>query len=331
MAPGGPASAPPPALDQRLAAALAAAGAAPVIVTGAGGWLGLVTLDLLRGLLGENFGTRVLAYGSHARPIALPGGAVLPCRALPELDAYDGPPPLVIHHACLTKDRVAALGVAAFLEGNDAIRGHVAWLLRRRGAAGLFLPSSGAVYGPGRVLARDAAANPYGVSKLRDEALFSELAAAAGIPLVIARVFNMAGPFINKPEAYALASFLVALAAGRAVEIRAAGRVVRSYLHAGDLLRLALGALLLRPAEAPFLFDTEGEVAIEVGDLARRCAAVLGRPEAVIHRAAPDGRPDDVYVGDGTAMRALAAALGLPLRPLDVQIAETAASLAPAA
>lgn len=324
MAPGGQDL----SLEKRLAAALAESGA-PVIVTGAGGWLGMVTLYLLRGLLGEGFGARVLAYGSHAREIVLPGGTALTCRALPELAAYDGPPPLVIHHACLTKDRVTAFGVADFMAGNDSIRGYVAGLLRRRRAVGLFLPSSGAVYEPGRVLARDAAANPYGVSKLRDEALFTELAAQAGFPLVIARVFNMAGPFINKPEAYALASFLIALAAGRAVEIRAAGRVVRSYLHAGDLLQLALGALLLRPVDSPFLFDTEGEVAIELGDLARRCAAVLGRPEAEIHRATFDGRPDDVYVGDGTAMRALAAALNLPLRCLDVQIAETAAGLMP--
>jgi UDP-glucuronate decarboxylase len=314
------------ALHKRLSAALSA-GTAPVIVTGAGGWLGRVTLDLLCDLLGERFDTRVMAFGSHARDILLPGGRQLYCRALADLAAYDGPPPLIIHHACLTKDRVGALGADAFLAINASIRDQLSELIRRCGTAGFFLPSSGAVYGPGRNLTEDAAANPYGVSKLRDEVHFSDVARRGGFPLVIARVFNMSGPFINKPEAYALASFLTALQAGRPIEIRATRRVVRSYVHAGDLLLLVLGALLLRPMADPLLFDTEGELAIEVGDLARRCVRVLGVAEAAIHRPNPENLPDDVYVGDGATMRTLAAALSLPLRPLDTQIADTAAGL----
>jgi nucleoside-diphosphate-sugar epimerase len=313
-------------LHKRLAAALSA-GTAPVIVTGASGWLGRATLNMLRDLLGECFDTRVLAFGSYARDVLLPGGIRVGCRALADLAAYDGPPPLIIHHACLTKDRVSALGADAFLGINDGIRDQLTDLVKRRGAVGFFLPSSGAVYGPGRNLAQDAAANPYGVSKLRDETRFSVLAQEGGFPLVIARVFNMSGPFINKPEAYALASFLVALKAGRPVEIRATRRVVRSYVHAGDLLLLVLGALLLRPMEDPLLFDTEGELAIEVGDLARRCAAVLGVPGASICRPNLEDLPDDVYVGEGAVMRKLAAELSLQLRPLDTQIADTAADL----
>lgn len=316
-----------PALFGRVASVLAAV-QTPIVVTGGSGWLGLATLDLLDAALGPAFAQRVHAYAGRARDLRLRSGRDVPCRALPALADYAGPPPLVLHYACLTKDRVEGKGAIAFQTGNAAIRDAVTGLIRRRGARGLFLPSSGAVYGSDRSLAASPAGNPYGADKLLDEARFAELATGAGAPCVIARVFNLAGPRINKLEAYALAAFVVALLADRPIEIQARGRVVRSYVHVEDLLLLALGSLLLAPAAEPVRFDTEGELAIEVQVLARRAATLLGRADVPISRAAPDGRPDDVYVGDGTAMRALAEQLGLPLRELDVQIRDTAADLA---
>ena len=304
-----------PALFARIAAALAA-DPAPIVLTGGGGWFGRATLDLLDQVLGPALDARVSVYGSHARSLPLRSGRTVECLGLHALADYAGAPPLLLHYACATKDRVAGLGAAPFLAINAEIRDTVAALVERRGARGIFLPSSGAVY--------DSGENPYGMSKLLDEDRF---AGRAGVPIVIARVFNLAGPYINKHQVYALASFLVALIRGRPIEIRARGRVMRSYLHVGDLLLLALGSLLLSPGAGPVRFDTQGAETIEVEALARRAAALLGRADVAIHRAAPDGRADDVYVGDGTAMRALAAALDLPLRDLDTQIIDTASYL----
>jgi nucleoside-diphosphate-sugar epimerase len=300
-----------------------------VIVTGGGGWLGQTTLDLLDHALGADMGERVLVYGSHARLLPLASGRQVPCRTLAALADYTGPPPLVLHYACVTRDRVAGMGAANVLAANREIREAVAALLERAGARGVFLPSSGAVYDRGRGLTTDAEGNPYGLAKRHDEERFLDLAAAGGIPLVLARVFNLAGPFINKPGTYALASFLLDVLAERPIEIRARGRVVRSYVHVADLLLMALGALLLLPAASGAVrFDTAGEVAVELGELATRAAAVLGRPYLPIRRAPPDGRPDDVYCGEGARMRALAARLMLPLSPLEAQIRDTATFLA---
>lgn len=307
-----------PALFARIAAALAAE-SAPIVLTGGGGWFGRATLDLLDQVLGPALDGRVLVYGSHARSLPLRSGRAVECRALHTLADYAGAPPLLLHYACATKDRVAGLGAAPFLAINAEIRDSVAALIERRGVRGIFLPSSGSVY--------DTGENPYGLSKLLDEDRFAALAGRAGAPIVLARVFNLAGPYINKHQVYALASFLVALIEGRPIEIRARGRVVRSYLHVGDLLLLALGSLLLSPGTGPVRFDTQGAETIEVEALAHRAAALLGRADLPIHRAAPDGRADDVYVGDGTAMRELAAALDLPLRDLDTQILDTASYL----
>jgi len=294
----------------RLRTALAAE-AAPIVMTGGGGWLGQATLHMLEAFLGPGM-YRVRVFGARARPLLLRSGRVVACQALGDLAAYDGPPPMILHYACLTKDRVEGMGAEMFLAGNAEIRESVAGLIERRGAAGFFLPSSGAAYAPG----------PYGEAKLLDEARFAGL----DIPrLVVARVFNLAGPFINKTDIYAIADFCARLIGGRDIEIRARSRVVRSYVHVEDLLLLALGLLVLGP-EGGQKFDTAGEVAVEVEELARR-AALLLRPEARISRAGPDGRVDDVYVGDAAAMRGAAAGLGLSFRDLDTQIIDTANDL----
>ncbi len=302
------------ALTARLRAALAA-NSAPIIITGGGGWLGQASLHLLDSLLPGL--ERVRVYGARARTLVLRSGRRIAGEELAALARYDGPPPLFLHYACLTKDRLAGMEAAAFLAGNAEIRETVAGFVARRGAAGFFLPSSGAAYTPG----------PYGEAKLLDEARF----AALPIPrLVIARVFNLAGPFINKTATYAMADFCSRLVAGQDIEIRARSRVVRSYVHIEDLLRLALGLLLLGP-EGEQKFDTAGEAAVEVEELARRAAILLLRPEAQIHRASPDGSPDDIYVGDPAAIRAIADRIDLSLHDLNTQIIDTAKYLRGAA
>ncbi len=294
------------ALISRLRAALEQ-NPAPIIITGGGGWLGQASLHLL-----EPWLDRVRVYGSRARTLVLRSGRKIPCEALSALARYNGPPPLILHYACLTKDRLAGMGEKEFLAGNAEIRETVAELVERRGAAGFFLPSSGAAYAPG----------PYGGTKLLDEARF----AGAKIPrLVIARIFNLAGPFINKSATYAIADFCSRLIAGDDIEIRAAKKVVRSYVHIEDLLHLVLGLLVLGP-EKKQKFDTAGEVEVEVGQLARRAAFLL-RPEARILRPPPDGSPDDIYTGNAAAMRAAAGNLELSLRDLNAQIIDTANDL----
>jgi nucleoside-diphosphate-sugar epimerase len=188
----------------------------------------------------------------------------------------------------------------------------------------MFIASSGAVYGPWRAFDEDLARNPYGVLKRRDELLFAEACRAAGTRLAVARIFNLSGPYINKLDSYALASFLIDALAGRPIAIRAAQRVERSYVHVGDVVGLAL-AVLLDPGSEAVTLDTAGERVVEVGELAALIRDIVGRPGLEIHRPPVDaGLPADRYVGDGAAMAALARRYGLGLHDLAEQIRRTA-------
>jgi nucleoside-diphosphate-sugar epimerase len=83
------------------------------------------------------------------------------------------------------------------------------------------------------------------VLKLRDEAHFARLAAEKGIPLALIRVFNLAGPYINKVNTYALSSIILDVLRGGPVTLRASHPVIRSYVSIFDVIDLALCALAM--------------------------------------------------------------------------------------
>src|SRR5262249_1649650 len=172
-----------------------------------------------------------------------------------------------LHYAFLTRDKVATYSHDDYIAGNAAITGAVSRMITSRKTIGLFIPSSGAVYRRGRTIDDDIVANPYGVLKLRDEEHFAQLAAQQGIPLAIVRVFNLAGPYINKVNTYALSSIILDVLRGGPVTLRASHPVIRSYVSIFDVIDLALCTLAdpQQPLANPF--DTPPDPAIHFLEL----------------------------------------------------------------
>ncbi len=287
----------------------------PVVVTGTGGWLGRAALEMLENALGDAVVERVTVYASAAKAVALRSGRVLQARAFAELEREVAPPGLILHFAFLTRGFAQADDYVAV---NRWITRTMGGFIERNGAAGIFVPSSGAAYRAGR--------DVYGALKLEDEVVFGDLARRLGFPAAVLRIFNLAGPFINNVNAYALACIIADVAAGRAVNLRADHPVWRSYAHVGDVLNIALAVLLC--GLTLDVCDTAGEVEVEIGELAARVARVLGRTEPEIVRPEWRGGAADYYVGDLAAYQNTARQAGVALHGLDAQIADTAAYLA---
>lgn len=316
-----------PSFTPDVAAALYA-GPWRIVVTGAGGWLGRVTLAMLQAALGDRFAQRVTALGSRAGNVTLPDGAPVPVEAL-----VDWQPPaaplLVYHYAFLTKDRVASLSSAEYAARNAAIRDAVLGWLRAGRVAGAIVPSSGAVYDYLRTdRARDPDATLYGRLKWEDEEIFAAECAAHGVGLVLPRVFNLAGPCINKFDSYALASFIVQALQGNTIEIRARRPVLRSYYYVGDLVQLCTAILLGQQVPEAVRFDTAGDDVVELGALAAMVAETLapagGTSAAVLRAPLDPALGEDRYVGARAGIAALERACALTPLSLAAQVAATA-------
>ncbi len=292
-----------------------------IAITGASGWLGRATLDLLDRALGDAFAARVSCYGSASRMIDLGGGRLVPQRPLAELAALEAPRVWVLHYAFQTKERAEAMDEAAYRAANASISDTLIAALDRTRAEGVFVASSGAA-SKADDPAASAAMRLYGAMKRDDETRFAAWAEARGRRAVIGRIYNLTGPYMNKHDAYAMASFIRDALALRPIRVNAPRDVVRGYVAIRELMSLVF-ALLAQdgPPGEVIRFDSGGE-ALELGDVARIVAQALGG--GAVERAAVTEPVADHYVGNSEAYAALLARHGIAAVPLDAQVRETA-------
>ena len=304
-----------------LGAKRLAKGEERIIVTGAGGWIGMATLELLSELLGEAFEERVIGFGAAERPLELRGGRRLVQRPLEALSQLTAAPSIVLHLAFLTQEKATMMSAGAYTATNWAISLRVLSALEAIGAKALFLASSGAVY-----QAEDARAPEskrlYGRMKLEDEDRFGGWAREAGARLAVGRVFNLSGPYMNKRSSYALGSFIADAQAGRPIAITSARRVYRSYVAIETLMSVVL-AVLTEANPMIELFDTAGASAPELAGLAHTVIDVLN-PGLGVRRPELTADAPDRYVGDGARFAALCERYHVPRLTLAEQVRRTA-------
>jgi nucleoside-diphosphate-sugar epimerase len=159
----------------------------------------------------------------------------------------------------------------------------------------------------------------YGALKVEDEAAFANWSAATGKRAVIARIFNLTGPYINKHQAYALASFILDGLAAQPIVVRAPRRVVRGYVAIDELLSLAFAEMAAAP-QGVGRFDTGGEP-LELGEVAQAVAAQFAG--VTVQRAPVSGTEADIYHGDPESYAGLLERHGIVATSLRDQVAKT--------
>jgi len=291
----------------------------PFLVTGPTGWLGLATLYWLRRELGaEAFARNVLAFGSTERELNV-AGVRLDVQPLSGISPPDVEGRIIFHLAFLTRDKIGHISDQDYAKANLGIDEPLLAALSSGRARGVFVASSGAA---GKIANGAGPVDLYGLLKLYQEERFQALA-ATGSPAFIGRIFNISGPFGNKFELYALASFIQQALRDGAVEIRAANPVYRSYVHAFDLIATVAGSLIATIAPAAPM-DISGSEIVEMDKIATVVAQTLGLDEAMIRRPPLAFDSDNIYVGASCAFSTLAMRCGLKLRSFAQQVADTA-------
>ena len=293
-----------------------------LVLTGATGWIGTAFLAALARDRGPEWTRTVTLFGSSQRALVAPDGAELMVRVLDQLTGADVADADVVHLAYLTKDKVQTLGIDTFMSTNLAIDARVLAACQAGRPRALFVASSGAA----RQAETGRGREPYGLSKLMQEDRFLAFGASAGVPVLVGRIFSLAGPFINKLQSYALSSMLGQALQEGAVRITATTPVYRAYLHVEDVCALVLRSFQAR-LSLDGAADLSGSHVVEMEDVAREALRAVGRPHGEILRAAVDWTRPSLYFGDPTSARTLALRLGVRLRSLAEQVDDTAADL----
>lgn len=296
-----------------------------VVVTGAGGWIGRNALSLLAEARSTSGTGEIIAVGQHARRLEdVPRLGSMHTVTVADL-ANSGPPPgsLIIHCGFPTQDRVEAMGEAAYLASIQSLRTSMADVITRSTGLDVIYLSSGAATSIERGRDVPHRTRVYGQAKIDDEEVLRYAVYRSGGRLCVVRAFALSGPYMTKPETYALGNMILQAVRTGWINVSASTPVRRSYMAIDDMLRIAIYAVRsLRPREA-LAFETAGEI-VEVGDLAERVlAAVGGNPDNITRSAFRPDAPADDYVGDPLQVEALAARAGVTPLALDAQIVAT--------
>jgi UDP-glucose 4-epimerase len=120
----------------------------------------------------------------------------------------------------------------------------------------------------------------YGASKAIDEFLTLACARQFGLPVVIARFFNVVGPRQTGAYGMVLPRFVDAALAGQPLLVHDDGRQVRCFAHVNDVVGAVL-ALMQTPAAAGRVFNIGSDQAVSILDLARRVIGLSDSHSAV--------------------------------------------------
>lgn len=173
----------------------------------------------------------------------------------------------------------------------EVIRGTQATLeyAQRAGVKSYLFLSSGAVYGnqPAEIsaISESYLGGPnimdprscYGEAKRHSELLCN----LSGVPVVIARLFALVGPYLNLDADFAIADFIRQSVKDRVIRIRSDGLALRTYCYATDLT-IALWKLLLTGKPGNAYNVGAGGPATSIRDIASVIAALIGDVQVVV-------------------------------------------------
>lgn len=278
------------------------------LVTGGAGFIGS---HLCEALIARGDSVRVLDNLSTGHRHNLPSGVTLiegdvanPDTVARAMDGVDG---------CFHLAAVASVekGITDWLGTHNAnLTGAITVFdaIRRQGRKiPVAYASSAAVYGDvSRVPTAEtdplAPLSAYGADKYGCELHARVASHVHGVPTVGLRFFNVFGPRQDPKSPYSgvISIFCERIAAGRPIVIHGDGQQTRDFIHVADVVRALVGAMALRPADAP-VFNVCTGVTTSVEALAQVIAELTGK-DLVVQRQPP--RPGDIRHSRGVPTRA---------------------------
>lgn len=268
-----------------------------LIITGSSGWIGKATLEFLYAKLGRKIIDQIFAISSSSDFIYLKDGTKIPTVGY----NYDFPKNrtyVILHFAFLTRDKLSHFtDKNEYFSLNKKIRDDVTKIINQTNPKSLLYASSGAVYDKN---------DDYGILKSEDEKYFQELALDKNFEIIIPRIFNIAGPHMNKLNLYALSDFINQSMTTNSIRINANVEVVRSYIHIYDLLKICLSWILDKnKTEKSIIFDTANKDSLELSDLAKLIVMLTNSNTKIIRNEIKKGSKSNLYVGDNSTQQSL--------------------------
>ena len=294
-----------------------------IIIVGASGWLGMATLELLKGI-NKELDNYVYCFGSKKRNLFLLDGTRVTQHPLSELSLLpENSADYLINFAFLTKDKIKVLPKEIFIKTNFKISDFVSKEALRINVMNIATISSGEVYSEDKSVVSDINISPYGFLKFQEEQMFSGLT-KNGAKVIIPRLFNLSGPYSVNKEVYVFLSFIAQALSSDFINITSGQLIYRSYVGICDLLSTIFGSMSIMEEGEIKIYDTCGESVVEIGELALQVKDLVNKKAKIIRPEVDENMKPDKYIGSRSEYELLIKKLDIKERSLKHQVLNTA-------
>ncbi len=269
-----------------------------LVILGSSGWFGLEFTELLK------------RRECPAQILPVPGPSVGGRVDHRDLIAFR--PTVVVNFAFLTRERVEGLGEDEYRRINTDLTRRFLLLTKSPAARLALTVSSGSAITERQHL--------HGQMKGIEEQE-AIAAASASRDVVVLRAYSVSGAHVRRPAEYAFSNLILQAQAGQ-VHVSADRPVFRRYVWVQDALEVALST---GAAGRTGILETGGEL-LEIGDLARRVAAIVN-PEAAITRAHMHTEEPSTYHSDNRSWEEWVSCTNSEPLDIDEQIHQAARGL----
>jgi nucleoside-diphosphate-sugar epimerase len=283
------------------------------MITGASGWIGRATLEYFYKIFQDDIEKFIFPISASQKNIKLSDNFSIKTYDyqynFDKNKAY-----VILHYSYPTKARLETLSDDEFKKNCQQIKASISKIIQNYQIKSLIFPSSGAIYNQN---------NLYAKNKIDDELYLLELSEKYNFNIMIPRIFNIGGPFINQPQIYALNNFILQTKANKKIIINANNDVFRSYVHVNNLIDLFFKWLIDKDKETPLIFDISHPNKIEIKKLAEKICEVLTINCEIISPNYNSQNLSDDYVGDSAKIMSLCKKYQIDLADLDQIILDT--------
>ena len=283
------------------------------IITGSNGWFGKYILEVLHKNLQSDFSKRVVAFSSSSFIIELSNKIKVNCvdynQSLDTNKKY-----ALLHFAFLTQDKLSTNSLDIFKAKNLEIRNNITNIINKNNVVKMLCTSSGAVYNQN---------NLYGALKKEDEDYFSEIMAKKSAEIIIPRIFNVAGKYINKESLYVLSDFINQAKTNQVIKINSESPTYRTFTHITNIFEICFSWLLdNEKVEKKLVFDVSNPNYLELTELANKIFSFLQKEPTIIRNLNPQAIKN-FYVGDSSILSKLIVKYKIDFYDYDKMIEDT--------
>ena len=288
-----------------------------ITVTGASGWLGKSTLEIVRAS-GHDM-SKVVALASTKKDIVLDDGLIINAHPITDPPDQIQETEILIHLAYLTRDKVGTVGYDRYVLTNlDLTSIALSWLASFQIKSFITVSSGARNDQSTGAPETNIRSNPYGFLKRVDELVFEEECKRRGITSVVARLWGATGLDMMDAEKYAIGNFVMSALKNQKIEISSGHKVVRRYVDSREFMQVCTQ---LANSGLSANFDSGGPE-IEIGQLANEISRQLGSKIEISRPLASD-RHDDLYFPKSKDFEEFARILNVKLSSIQEQISNT--------